>query len=120
MPRAGLTTEGVVDAASAIADAEGLKAVTLARLAEALGIRSPSLYKHVDSLDAIRRALAVRGIRERTPASSARRSASRATRRSLPSPTPTGSSPANSPASTPPRSAPPARAKTTSPPRARR
>ena len=64
MPRAGVTTDGVVDAASAIANAGGLKAVTLARLAEALGIRSPSLYKHVDSLDAIHRALAVRGIRE--------------------------------------------------------
>lgn len=64
MPRAGVTTEGVVDAATAIANADGLKAVTLARLAETLGIRSPSLYKHVDSLDAIHRALAVRGIKE--------------------------------------------------------
>ena len=64
MPRAGVTTDGVVDAAAGIANADGLKAVTLARLAEKLGIRSPSLYKHVDSLDAVYRALAVRGIRD--------------------------------------------------------
>lgn len=64
MPRAGLTPDAVIDAASAIADKDGLAAVTLARLAEKLGVRSPSLYKHVDSLDAVRRALAVRGIAE--------------------------------------------------------
>jgi AcrR family transcriptional regulator len=66
MPRAGLTPEAVVDAASAIADKDGLEAVTLARLAAKLGVRPPSLYKHVDSLDAIRRALAVRGLAEAT------------------------------------------------------
>jgi AcrR family transcriptional regulator len=64
MPRAGLTTESVIDAAAAIADTEGLEAVTLARLAEKLGVRSPSLYKHVDGLDAVRRGLAVRGLDE--------------------------------------------------------
>jgi AcrR family transcriptional regulator len=64
LPRAGVTTDGVVDAAAGIANAGGLKAVTLARLAEELGIRSPSLYKHIDSLDAVYRALAVRGIRD--------------------------------------------------------
>lgn len=64
MPRAGLTPEGVVERAGAIADAKGLHAVTLARLAADLGVRPPSLYKHVASLDAIERALAVRGLRE--------------------------------------------------------
>jgi AcrR family transcriptional regulator len=64
MPRAGLTPAGVIDQASAIANADGLQAVTLARLAEALGVRSPSLYKHVAGLPAIRRALAVRGLSE--------------------------------------------------------
>jgi len=64
MPRAGLNTEAVVQAASAIANADGLEAVTLARLAARLGVRSPSLYKHVDGLDAIRRALAVKGLAE--------------------------------------------------------
>jgi len=64
MPRAGVTTEAVIDAAAAIADAEGLKVVTLARLADDLGIRSPSLYKHVDGLDAVHRSLTLRGINE--------------------------------------------------------
>jgi AcrR family transcriptional regulator len=64
MARAGLTPLAVIDQAAAIANAEGLEAVTLARIAEALGVRSPSLYKHVDGLPAIRRALAVRGLGE--------------------------------------------------------
>ena len=64
MPRAGLTAGTVVDRAAALADAEGLKAVTLARLADDLGVRSPSLYKHVKGLDDVRRALAVRGLVE--------------------------------------------------------
>ncbi len=64
MPRAGLRPEAVIDAAAAIADSEGLEAVTLARIATRLGVRPPSLYKHVDSLDSVRRALALRGLRE--------------------------------------------------------
>ncbi len=64
MPRAGLTTERVIDAAAAIADRDGLGAVTLARLAADVGVRPPSLYKHVASLDAIHRALSVRGLTE--------------------------------------------------------
>jgi len=64
MPRAGLTPESVIDAAAAIADADGIDAVTLARLAAELGVRPPSLYKHVESLDAVRRGLALRGAAE--------------------------------------------------------
>jgi AcrR family transcriptional regulator len=64
MPRAGLTPAVVIDKAAAIANRDGLEAVTLARLAEALAVRSPSLYKHVDGLPAVRRALAVRGLTE--------------------------------------------------------
>ena len=48
VPRRGLDREQVVDAAVAIADADGLEAVTLARVAAELGVRSPSLYNHVD------------------------------------------------------------------------
>src|SRR5205823_25677 len=58
----------VVDAAAALADAEGLEAVTLARLAEGLGVRAPSLYAHVDGLPDLRRRLAARGARELTVA----------------------------------------------------
>jgi AcrR family transcriptional regulator len=64
MPRTGLDTDAVVTAAAALADAEGLEAVTLARLASQLGVRPPSLYVHVDGLAGLRRRLAARGVRE--------------------------------------------------------
>ena len=64
MPRRGLDREQVVDAAVAIADAEGLEAVTLARVAAALGVRSPSLYNHVDGHAGLITAVAVRSMRE--------------------------------------------------------
>jgi AcrR family transcriptional regulator len=64
MPRAGLDAEAVVTAAAALADAEGLEAVTLARLAAHLGVRAPSLYAHVAGLPDLRRRLATRGVRE--------------------------------------------------------
>ena len=64
MPRAGLDAEAVVTAAAAVADADGLPAVTLARLAGDLGVRPPSLYAHVGGLPDLRRRLAARGARE--------------------------------------------------------
>jgi AcrR family transcriptional regulator len=64
MPRAGLHPDAVVGAAARIADAEGLDAVTLARLASDLGIRTPSLYSHVGGLDDLRKRLAARGASE--------------------------------------------------------
>jgi AcrR family transcriptional regulator len=64
MPRSGLRPQAVVAAAAELADAEGLEAVTLARVAERLGVRSPSLYAHVDGLPDLRRRLAERGARE--------------------------------------------------------
>jgi AcrR family transcriptional regulator len=64
MPRAGLNREVVVDAAARILDREGLNAVTPARLGETLGVKPPSLYKHVDGIDDVRRGLALRGLRE--------------------------------------------------------
>jgi AcrR family transcriptional regulator len=62
--RRGLDREQVVDAAVAIADAEGLEAVTLARVAAALGVRSPSLYNHVEGRDGLLRGVAARSTRE--------------------------------------------------------
>jgi AcrR family transcriptional regulator len=62
--RRGLDRDRVVDAAAAIADADGLSAVTLARVAAQLGVRSPSLYAHVDGMDGLRRGVALRGLRE--------------------------------------------------------
>lgn len=64
MPRMGLDAERVIDAAVQVADADGLPAVTLARVAGELGVRAPSLYNHVDGRDALLRAVALRGVRE--------------------------------------------------------
>jgi AcrR family transcriptional regulator len=64
MPRAGLNRDAVVDAASRLADKEGLDAVTPARLGEILNVKPPSLYKHVRGIEDIRRGIALRGLRE--------------------------------------------------------
>jgi AcrR family transcriptional regulator len=64
MPRAGLDAEAVVAAAAALADADGLHQLTLARLAATLGIRTPSLYAHIDGLDDLRARLGARGARQ--------------------------------------------------------
>jgi AcrR family transcriptional regulator len=55
----GLTLERVIEAAAEIADRDGLDALSLASLAATLGVRSPSLYNHVDGLDGLRRQLAL-------------------------------------------------------------
>jgi AcrR family transcriptional regulator len=62
--RRGLDRDRVVEAAATIADAGGLDAVTLARVASELGVRSPSLYNHVAGREGLVRAIAVRATRE--------------------------------------------------------
>lgn len=57
--RVGLTQDAIVAAAARIADEEGLDAVTLAAVAKRLGVRSPSLYAHVDGLAGLRRELTI-------------------------------------------------------------
>jgi AcrR family transcriptional regulator len=66
MPRAGLDSEAVVVAAAGLADSGGLESLTLARLADHLGIRAPSLYAHVESLADLRTRVAIRGVGELT------------------------------------------------------
>jgi AcrR family transcriptional regulator len=66
MARTRLDSDAVVAAAAALADAEGLEAVTLAKVAAQLGVKSPSLYVHVDGLPGLRRRIAARGARELT------------------------------------------------------
>lgn len=61
MRRATLDSEKVIDEAASIADAEGLDAVTLTRVAERLGVRQPALYRHVDGYDDLIRSLGLRG-----------------------------------------------------------
>jgi AcrR family transcriptional regulator len=64
MPRRGLDRRQVADAALEIVDADGLEAVTLARVAAALGVRSPSLYNHVAGRDGLIREIAARSTGE--------------------------------------------------------
>jgi AcrR family transcriptional regulator len=68
MPRAGLTPQRVVEEAGVVADATGLDRLTLAAVADRFGVAIPSLYKHVNGLDGLRRDLAVLAVRELTAA----------------------------------------------------
>ncbi len=60
MPRAGLSEDRVVEEAELLADEVGLSQLTLAALALRLGVRQPSLYKHIDSLGGLRRSISIR------------------------------------------------------------
>ena len=53
-PRRGIDPALVVQTAVQLADANGFEAVTLAAVAEQLGIRIPSLYNHVAGLPGLR------------------------------------------------------------------
>lgn len=64
MAGSALSPARVVDEAAVVADEVGLDRLTLAAVAERLGVRLPSLYKHVAGLDAVRRELALLGLRE--------------------------------------------------------
>lgn len=52
-PRPSLTLDQIADAAIALADAEGIGAVSMARLAESLGFTTMSLYRYVSSKDEV-------------------------------------------------------------------
>lgn len=62
--RPGLTQAQIIGAAADLADRVGLHQFTLKTLAEQLGVRPPSLYNHVASLDAVQRGLRLRAIQE--------------------------------------------------------
>ena len=62
-PRPGLDTATVVKAAAELINAEGVDALSLSRLAGLLGIRTPSLYNHIDGLPGLRRELALMNAR---------------------------------------------------------
>ena len=57
MIRRGLTLEMIVEAAAAEADLRGFDSLSLGAVAKRLKVQPPSLYNHVDGLDALRRAL---------------------------------------------------------------
>ena len=64
MPRTGLTGDDVVASAAGLADEIGFGAVTMGLLADRLGIRSPSLYKHVGGLADLQHRLATLAMTE--------------------------------------------------------
>lgn len=55
----GLSREQVVEAAAMVADRDGYDALSLSSVASTLGVRSPSLYSHVDGLVGLRRQLSL-------------------------------------------------------------
>lgn len=60
MARVGLNQERVVYEAELLADEVGLSQLTLTALADRLGVRQPSLYKHVAGMEGLQRNIAVR------------------------------------------------------------
>ncbi|MEV4641980.1 WHG domain-containing protein [Actinoplanes sp. NPDC049548] len=64
MPRAGLAQATVVAAGAALADEIGFAGLTMGLLAERVGVKTPSLYKHVASLEALQRSIALQAKRE--------------------------------------------------------
>jgi AcrR family transcriptional regulator len=68
MPRAGVTRERIITEAGRIADDIGLERLTLAAVAQRFGVSLPSLYKHIASLEGLRRDLALLGLRQLTAA----------------------------------------------------
>ncbi|PSL05257.1 TetR family transcriptional regulator [Haloactinopolyspora alba] len=66
MPRAGLSTAAVVDAAVAVIDDAGPGGLTLAAVAAHTGVAAPSLYKHVTGLGELRTLVGARVIEEVT------------------------------------------------------
>ena len=64
MPRAGLTSEAVVALAMEAVDEVGADALTLAEIADRAGVKTPSLYKHIASLEVLRSAVAAAATRE--------------------------------------------------------
>ena len=64
VPRYTLSRAGVVDAALALIDTEGLDAVTMPRVAQQLGVGTMSLYRHVQDKDDLIEAIAERVMRD--------------------------------------------------------
>ncbi|MBM7412376.1 AcrR family transcriptional regulator [Clavibacter michiganensis] len=59
MPRAGLDAATVTEAGAALADEIGLAGLSMGAVAERLGVKTPSLYKHVASLADLQHRIAV-------------------------------------------------------------
>ena len=60
MPRAGLGATAVIERGAELLDEAGPEGLNLAALAESLGVRVPSLYKHIDGMPGLRRGIMIR------------------------------------------------------------
>lgn len=58
-PRSNLTKQTVIQTAATLINTEGQDFLSLGRLAKELGIRTPSLYNHVDGLPGLMRELSI-------------------------------------------------------------
>jgi len=59
VPRAGLAAASVTEAGAALADEVGFDQLSMGLLAERLGVKTPSLYKHVDNLADLNHRIAI-------------------------------------------------------------
>ena len=64
MPRTGLTAADIVAAAADIADEIGYDKLAMGLVADRLGVRTPSLYKHIDGLADLQHRIATLAISE--------------------------------------------------------
>jgi AcrR family transcriptional regulator len=64
VPRAGLDPAAVVAAGAALADEVGFAGLTMGLLAERVGVRTPSLYKHIAGQDDLNRRIAALALGE--------------------------------------------------------
>ena len=62
MPRAGLDPEIVLRTGASIADSDGLELLTIAKLAVRLGVKAPSIYNHIRSLDCVKDDLTIQAL----------------------------------------------------------
>jgi len=68
MPRAGLSTAVVIERAARMLDENPSDPLNLAALAESFGVRAPSLYKHIDGISGLQRAVMLEARRGLTSA----------------------------------------------------
>ncbi|HXN86565.1 MAG TPA: TetR/AcrR family transcriptional regulator [Candidatus Binataceae bacterium] len=62
--KAGLSNALVLEEAAKLADEGGYDQLSLAELAAKFGVKPPSLYNHIESLESLKRGLALRALRE--------------------------------------------------------
>lgn len=61
MPRTGLSKDDITKVAVKLANENGLSYLSITTLAEALGIKKPSLYNHMNSIDDVLRDIMIYG-----------------------------------------------------------